>query len=114
MKRLQVGFHIDGDVWEPEQIAALEGHGFDILTTGEHILFFRPILDTVTVLSYAAAVTKKIKLLPSTHDPAASPSDHDGEGADFDRHPVQGAADRVGRDRRRLSARIRGLRRSDD
>ncbi|MGI9486684.1 MAG: LLM class flavin-dependent oxidoreductase [Geminicoccaceae bacterium] len=66
MKRLQVGFHIDGDVWEPEQIAALEGHGFDILTTGEHILFFRPILDTVTVLSYAAAVTKKIKLLPST------------------------------------------------
>ena len=66
MGRLQVGFHIDGDVWEPEQIAAVEEHGFDILTTGEHILFFRPILDTVTVLSYAAAVTKKIKLLPST------------------------------------------------
>ena len=66
MKRLQVGFHIDGDVWEPEQIAAVEGHGFDLLTTGEHILFFRPILDTITVLAYAAAVTKTIKLVPST------------------------------------------------
>ncbi len=66
MPRIQIGFHIDGDVWEPEQISKVEEHGFDILTTGEHILFFRPILDTVTVLSYAAAVTKRIKLLPST------------------------------------------------
>lgn len=66
MSNIQVGFHIDGDVWEPEQITQVEDHGFDILTTGEHILFFRPILDTVTVLAYAAAVTKKIKLLPST------------------------------------------------
>ena len=66
MTNLQVGLHIDGDVWEPEQITAVEDHGFDILTTGEHILFFRPILDTVTVLAYAAAVTKKIRLIPST------------------------------------------------
>ncbi len=66
MNRLQIGFHIDGDVWEPEQIAKVEEHGFDILTTGEHIVFFRPILDTITVLSYAAAVTKRIKLVPST------------------------------------------------
>lgn len=66
MGRVQVGFHIDGDIWEPEQIKGVEDHGFDILTTGEHIVFFRPILDTVTVLSYAAAVTTKIKLVPST------------------------------------------------
>lgn len=66
MNRVQVGFHIDGDVWEPEQITQVEEHGFDILTTGEHIVFFRPILDTVTVLAYAAAVTKRIKLIPST------------------------------------------------
>jgi probable F420-dependent oxidoreductase len=66
MSNIQVGFHIDGDVWEPEQITQVEEHGFDILTTGEHILFFRPILDTVTVLAHAAAVTSKIKLLPST------------------------------------------------
>ena len=66
MRKLQVGFHIDGDVWEPDQIAKVEEHGFDILTTGEHIVFFRPILDTITVLSYAAAVTNRIKLVPST------------------------------------------------
>ena len=66
MSKLEVGFHIDGDVWEPWQIAKVEEHGFDILTTGEHILFFRPILDTVTVLAFAAAVTSKIKLVPST------------------------------------------------
>jgi probable F420-dependent oxidoreductase len=66
MGKLKVGLHIDGDVWEPEQITQVEDHGFDILTTGEHILFFRPILDTVTVLAYAAAVTKKIQLIPST------------------------------------------------
>jgi probable F420-dependent oxidoreductase len=66
MTTVQVGFHIDGDVWEPEQLAAVEQHGFDIMTTGEHIIFFRPILDIVTVLAYAAAVTTRIKLVPST------------------------------------------------
>lgn len=66
MGTLQVGFHIDGDVWEPEQIAQVEALGFDILTTGEHIIFFRPILDIITVLAYAAAVTTRIKLVPST------------------------------------------------
>lgn len=66
MANVQVGFHIDGDVWEPEQIAGVETAGFDFLTTGEHIVFFRPILDVITVLAYAAAVTTKIKLVPST------------------------------------------------
>lgn len=66
MTNVQIGFHIDGDVWEPEQIKALENHGFDIMTTGEHMVFFRPILDTMTVLAYAAGITTKIKLMPST------------------------------------------------
>jgi len=66
MKTVQVGFHVDGDVWEPHQLTGVEDAGFDILTTGEHIIFFRPILDTVTVLAYAAAVTTRIKLVPST------------------------------------------------
>ncbi|OED39336.1 hypothetical protein AB833_15485 [Chromatiales bacterium (ex Bugula neritina AB1)] len=66
MANVEVGFHIDGDVWEPEQITRVEECGYDILTTGEHIVFFRPILDVVTVLAHAAAVTKRIKLLPST------------------------------------------------
>jgi probable F420-dependent oxidoreductase len=66
MATVQVGFHIDGDVWEPEQITGVEDAGYDLLTTGEHMVFFRPILDVVTVLAHAAAVTKKIKLVPST------------------------------------------------
>jgi len=66
MNNVQIGFHIDGDVWEPQQIKQVEDHGFDMLTTGEHIIFFRPILDTITVLAYAAAATERIKLLPST------------------------------------------------
>ena len=41
MATLQVGFHVDGDVWELEQIARVEEHGFNIMTTGEHIVFFR-------------------------------------------------------------------------
>jgi len=66
MRRIEVGFHVDGDVWEPEQLTGVEEFGFDIMTTGEHIVFFRPILDVITVLAHAAAVTKTIKLLPST------------------------------------------------
>lgn len=66
MGNVEVGFHIDGDVWEPAQISRVEECGYDILTTGEHIIFFRPILDVVTVLAHAAAVTSRIKLLPST------------------------------------------------
>lgn len=66
METVEVGFHVDGDLWEPEQLTRVEELGFDIMTTGEHIVFFRPILDVVTVLAYAAAVTKSIKLLPST------------------------------------------------
>jgi len=63
---IQVGFHVDGDVWTPNQLAFVEAQGFDILTTGEHMVFFRPILDVVTVLAHAAASTKTIKLAPST------------------------------------------------
>ena len=66
MEAIKVGLHVDGDAWEPEQLRHIEEVGFDILTTGEHIVFFRPILDVITVLAYAAAVTKRIKLAPST------------------------------------------------
>ena len=66
MGMVKVGFHIDGDVWEPAQLTRVEELGFDIMTTGEHIVFFRPILDVVTVLAHAAAVTTRIRLIPST------------------------------------------------
>lgn len=66
MERIEIGFHVDGDVWTAEQMKFVETSGFDILTTGEHIVFFRPILDVMTVLSFAAAATETIKLAPST------------------------------------------------
>ena len=66
MSRLRIGLHTDGDPWEPDEFKLVEDVGFDILTTGEHIVFHRPILDVVTVLAYAAAVTTEIKLAPST------------------------------------------------
>ena len=66
MNNVQVGFHVDGDVWEPTEFTRVENLGFDIMTTGEHIVFFRPILDVITVLAHAVAVTTRIKLVPST------------------------------------------------
>jgi probable F420-dependent oxidoreductase len=66
MPQLQVGMHCDGDAWEPEHLTLVEDVGFDVLTTGEHIVFHRPILEAVSVLGYAAAVTKRIKLAPAT------------------------------------------------
>jgi probable F420-dependent oxidoreductase len=66
MSKVMVGMHCDGDAWEPEHLTFVEDVGFDVLTTGEHIVFHRPILEAVSVLGYAAAVTKRIKLAPAT------------------------------------------------
>ena len=40
--------------------------GYDGFFTGEHIVYHRPILDAVTILNYAAAITSRIKLGPAT------------------------------------------------
>lgn len=66
MSGVVIGMHCDGDAWEPEHFKFVEDVGYDILTTGEHIVFHRPILESVSVLGYAAASTKTIKLAPST------------------------------------------------
>ena len=55
MSDIVIGMHCDGDPWEPEHFKCVEDVGFDILTTGEHIVFHRPILDSVSILGYAAA-----------------------------------------------------------
>ena len=34
MKTVEVGLHVDGDVWEPEQMKAVEDYGFDIMKIG--------------------------------------------------------------------------------
>jgi probable F420-dependent oxidoreductase len=61
-----VGMHCDGDPWPTEHLRVVEDLGFDILTTGEHIVFHRPILEAISVLGYMAAATTKIKLAPAT------------------------------------------------
>lgn len=61
-----VGVTCGGDVWEPDQIRALEELGYDSFWTGEHIIYHRPIMEAVTTLTYAAALTSRIKIGPAT------------------------------------------------
>jgi probable F420-dependent oxidoreductase len=66
MTTVKVGMHCGGDPWVPDLIRFVEDAGFDALSTGEHIVFHRPILDAVSVLGHAAAVTSRITLIPAT------------------------------------------------
>ncbi len=61
-----VGITCGGDLWEPDQIRAVEALGFDSFWTGEHIIYHRPILEAVTTLTYAATLTSRIKIGPAT------------------------------------------------
>ncbi len=55
-----------GHHWPAADIRALEELGFDSFWAGEHIVYHRPMLDAVTPLAYAAAVTSRIKIGPAT------------------------------------------------
>ena len=63
---INIGMHCDGDAWPVAHLKAVEDLGFDVLTTGEHIVFHRPILESTAVLGFAAAATTRIKLAPAT------------------------------------------------
>lgn len=60
------GVSCGGDQWQPEEIRAVEELGYDSFWTGEHIVYHRPILEAVTTLTYAAALTSRIKVGPAT------------------------------------------------
>ena len=49
-----------------EQVAsfapAVEAAGFDSIWVGDHISFYIPVLESLTLLSFAAALTEKIEL----------------------------------------------------
>jgi probable F420-dependent oxidoreductase len=62
----KIGVTCGGDLWTDEQIRSVETLGYDSFWTGEHIVYHRPILEAVTVLTHAAAVTSKIKVGPAT------------------------------------------------
>jgi probable F420-dependent oxidoreductase len=60
------GVSCGGDFWSAEDIRAAEEFGYDSFWTGEHIVYHRPILEAVTVLTRAAALTERIKVGPAT------------------------------------------------
>jgi probable F420-dependent oxidoreductase len=60
------GVSCGGDQWSIPDIQAVEELGYDSFWTGEHIVYHRPILEAVTVLTRAAAVTSRIKVGPAT------------------------------------------------
>lgn len=60
------GVSCGGDLWQPEDIRAVEELGLDSFWTGEHIVYHRPIQEAVTTLTYAAALTSRIKIGPAT------------------------------------------------
>lgn len=62
----QIGVSCGGDLWSDEDIRAVEELGYDSFWTGEHIVYHRPILEAVTVITRAAALTKRIKVGPAT------------------------------------------------
>lgn len=64
--KAKFGITCGGDFWSDDDIRAVEKHGFDSFWTGEHIVYHRPILDAVTVLTRAAAITTRIKIGPAT------------------------------------------------
>lgn len=62
----KIGVTCGGDLWTDEQIRSVEALGYDSFWTGEHIVYHRPILEAVTVLTHAAALTSRIKIGPAT------------------------------------------------
>lgn len=60
------GVSCGGDFWSADDIRAVEEYGYDSFWTGEHIVYHRPILEAVTVLTRAAALTERIKVGPAT------------------------------------------------
>ncbi|MEX0922450.1 MAG: LLM class flavin-dependent oxidoreductase [Rhodovibrionaceae bacterium] len=62
----KIGVSCGGDHWSAEDIRAVEELDYDSFWTGEHIVYHRPILEAVTVLTRAAALTSRIKVGPAT------------------------------------------------
>ena len=63
---VKLGVTCGGDLWSREDILATEALGFDSYWTGEHIVYHRPIMEAVTLLSYVAGLTTRIKVGPAT------------------------------------------------
>jgi probable F420-dependent oxidoreductase len=63
---VKFGVSNGGHHWPAADIRAVEELGLDSFWAGEHIVYHRPVLDAVTPLAFAAAVTSRIKIGPAT------------------------------------------------
>ena len=108
-----VGITCGGDIWEPDQIRAVEELGYDSFWTGEHIIYHRPIMEAVTTLTWAAALTLAHQDRSGDAAAAAPASDPGRERVFLPRRPVRGPRHTHCRRRRRLSPGVRGLRYPD-
>ena len=64
--RAKFGITCGGDYWTPAEIRSVEALGYDSFWTGEHIIYHRPILESVTLLTHAAALTSRVNIGPAT------------------------------------------------
>ncbi|MSP66500.1 MAG: LLM class flavin-dependent oxidoreductase [Alphaproteobacteria bacterium] len=62
----KIGITCGGDHWQAADIRSVEEFGYHSFWTGEHIVYHRPILEAVTTLAWAAALTSRIKIGPAT------------------------------------------------
>jgi probable F420-dependent oxidoreductase len=60
------GVSCGGDIWSDADIRAVEEFNYDSFWTGEHIVYHRPIIEAVTILTRAATLTNRIKVGPAT------------------------------------------------
>jgi probable F420-dependent oxidoreductase len=62
---MEIGVTCGGVWWPGECFQAIDELGFDMLWTGEHIVFHRPILDATSLLAGVAAITRRVRIGPA-------------------------------------------------
>ncbi len=58
----RVGVTCGGEWWGNEVFREVERVGFDSIFTGEHIVFHRPILESVSVVAALAGITERVDI----------------------------------------------------
>jgi probable F420-dependent oxidoreductase len=66
LRGLTPSFGVTLGIQAPERLRALagriEGLGYDSIWTGDHVQFYNPTLESLTVLAHLAAVTRRVRL----------------------------------------------------
>src|SRR5262245_34603688 len=66
LRGLTPSFGVTVGIQAPESLRALagkvEGLGYDSIWTGDHVQFYNPTLESLTMLAHLAAVTRRVRL----------------------------------------------------